>query len=41
MALTSKFSTPKVPHSNSVSQDKTKNLFKLQNVNGNNKIFDK
>lgn len=42
MAHTSKCSTPRVPDNDiSASQDKTKNLFKLQNVLGNNKIFDK
>lgn len=41
MAHTSSYSTLKVLPSNSVSQDKTKNLFKMQAVNANNKVFDK
>lgn len=41
MATTLKFSTQKVFYANSASQDKVKNLYKLMNITGNNKIFDK
>lgn len=43
MAHTFNSSIPKVQHmhNNLVSQDKVKNLYKLHNVTGNNKIFDK
>lgn len=42
MAHISSYSTPKVPtRDHSASQDKTKNLFKLQAVGANNKVFDK
>lgn len=42
MAPISKYLIQKVTNLiTTVSQDKAKNLYKLQNVNGNNKIFDK
>lgn len=41
MGLTSKYLIPNVTPANLVSQDKTKNLYKMQNVSANNKIFDK
>ena len=41
MEHTSNSLIQKVLSTNSASQDKTRNLYKLQNVPGNNKIFDK
>ena len=38
MGLTSKYLIPNVTPANLVSQDKTKNLYKMQNVSANNKI---